>query len=399
MRYNTLATQRILSIDVFRGITILIMIFVNDVAAVSGIPVWMKHMPADADAMTFVDIVFPAFLFIVGMSIPFAVNNRLVKGDTFWQLQAHIGWRTIGLLVLGVFMVNAEEGYNEAAMGMSIHLWSLLFYCCAILVWNVYPFKNKTGALALRVIGAAGLIALGWVYKAGEEGTQGLTPHWWGILGLIGWAYLFGCIIYQLVRGRLAGLLFMILIGVLWYVVGKLPAAEHYPALPWIAARSGHASHTSIVLSGIVLSLLFFERKHIQTNTQRFMQAIVFTVLTAMAAWLLRPLYGISKIYATPSWSLYCVAICTVLFSVLYWLIDVKKYNRWTAFFKPAASNPLLIYILPVIVYHCQAWLGIYFMPAVFHQGWLGVAWSACYALVIMGLAIILNRLKIKLHL
>lgn len=110
---NTLTTQRILSIDALRGITILVMIFVNELAGVRGIPTWMKHMPADADAMTFVDVVFPAFLFIVGMSIPFAINQRLKKGDSTLQLQAHIIFRTLGLIVLGVFMVNAEGGYNE----------------------------------------------------------------------------------------------------------------------------------------------------------------------------------------------------------------------------------------------------------------------------------------------
>lgn len=399
MKYNTLTTQRILSIDVFRGITILVMIFVNDVAGVSGIPAWMKHMPADADAMTFVDVVFPAFLFIVGMSLPFALNNRLIKGDSFWQLQAHILWRTIGLLILGVFMVNAEGGYNEAAMGMSIHTWSLLFYACAILVWNVYNFEQKAWSYLLRAIGAAGLLWLGFLYKGGKEGMQGLTPQWWGILGLIGWAYFFSCIIYQLVRGSIRGLLFMILVCVLWYVIGKLPAAEHNAFLQWIAGRSGHASHTSIVLSGIVLSLLFFDRKKIETNTQRFMQAIILVVVTAIIAWLLRPYYTISKIHATPSWCLYCVAICSALFCFLYWLIDVKKYIRWTGFFKPAAANPLLVYILPAIIYHMQAWLGLYFMPASFHQGWPGVAWSACYAIIIMGMAMVLNKLKIRLHL
>ena len=170
--HNSLTTQRIRSIDVFRGITILVMIFVNDVAGVSGIPGWMKHKPADADAMTFVDIVFPAFLFIVGMSLPFAINNRLAKGDDFWKLQSHIIWRTVGLLVLGVFMVNAEGGYNEKAMGMSIAVWSLLFYLCAILVWNVYRFKNKTWGYLLRAIGAIGLLVLAWVYRGGEDGSE-----------------------------------------------------------------------------------------------------------------------------------------------------------------------------------------------------------------------------------
>src|SRR5437867_9783420 len=77
MRYNQLTDERILSIDALRGITILVMIFVNELAGVRDIPQWMKHMPADADAMTFVDAVFPEFLFIAGMSIPFAINSRL----------------------------------------------------------------------------------------------------------------------------------------------------------------------------------------------------------------------------------------------------------------------------------------------------------------------------------
>ena len=79
---ENLYNKRIISIDALRGITIFVMIFVNELASVKNVPQWMKHMPADADAMTFVDIVFPSFLFIVGMSIPFAFNVRLIKGDS-----------------------------------------------------------------------------------------------------------------------------------------------------------------------------------------------------------------------------------------------------------------------------------------------------------------------------
>ena len=117
--------QRILSIDAFRGITIFTMVFVNELAGMRSIPQWMKHMPATADAMTFVDLVFPAFLFIVGMSIPFALQNRLQKGDSIWQLQGHIIWRSLGLLTLGFFLVNGEEGLNAKATGLQLHAWML----------------------------------------------------------------------------------------------------------------------------------------------------------------------------------------------------------------------------------------------------------------------------------
>ena len=88
MRYNQLSNERILSIDAFRGITILVMIFVNELAGVRDIPQWMKHMPRDADAMSFVDVVFPGFLFIVGMSIPFAINQSSQKRREFYSITA-----------------------------------------------------------------------------------------------------------------------------------------------------------------------------------------------------------------------------------------------------------------------------------------------------------------------
>ncbi len=397
--YNSLATQRIRSIDAFRGITILVMIFVNDVAGVSGIPVWMKHMPADADAMTFVDVVFPAFLFIVGMSLPFAINNRLAKGDSFWQLQGHILWRTLGLLVLGVFMVNGGGRFNAKATGIPVAVWSLLFYACAILVWNVYRFKNKTWTYLLRGIGVGGLIMLAWVYRSGEDGSQGMTPKWWGILGLIGWAYLFSCIVYQLMRGKIMLLLLAIVVCIGWYAVSKSNAAKDNELLQWMAARAGHAAHTSIVLCGIVLSLLFFDQGIIKKINLRFVYAALFAVAAAIAGYLLRPYYFVSKIYATPSWCLYSVAICIVLFSMLYWLTDVLKQDKWTNFFQPAASNPLLVYILPAIIMYLQIVLSLHFMPASFHQGILGIAWSACYAVIMMFVAMGLNKLKIRLQL
>lgn len=397
--YNALTTQRIRSIDAFRGITILVMIFVNDVSGVSGIPGWMKHKAADADAMTFVDVVFPAFLFIVGMSLPFAINNRLKKGDSFLKLQGHILWRTLGLLVLGVFMVNGESGCNEEAMGMSGAVWSLLFYGCAILVWNVYRFKNKTWSWLLRITGAIGLVLLGLVYRGGEDGSQRLSPHWWGILGLIGWAYLFSCTIYQLLRGKIIFLLLAIIVCIAWYTISRSDAMKGISIWQWMAARSGHAAHTSIVLCGIVLSLLFFDEGIIKKTSLRFVYAGLFALATIIAAYLLRPYYTISKIYASPSWCLYSVAICTILFSILYWLTDVKKMDRWTAFFQPAAANPLLVYILPGIIMYLQIWLGLHFMPASFHEGLLGITWSLCYAVFVMVLAMGLNKLKIRLQL
>jgi predicted acyltransferase len=67
---------RVRSIDVFRGITVLVMVFVNNIGDIAGIPAWLRHMPHDDNGMTFVDVVFPAFLFIVGTAIPVALATQ-----------------------------------------------------------------------------------------------------------------------------------------------------------------------------------------------------------------------------------------------------------------------------------------------------------------------------------
>ncbi|MBT1685053.1 DUF5009 domain-containing protein [Dawidia soli] len=395
---NSLTTQRVLSIDAFRGITILVMIFVNELAGVQGIPAWMKHMPATADAMTFVDVVFPAFLFIVGMSIPFAIASRRAKGDSVVQLNAHILFRTLGLLVLGFFMVNAEGGYNEAAMVISLALWSLLFYVGVILIWNVYTSLSKPVVYALRAAGVVLLLVLAWLYRGGEDGTETMTPQWWGILGLIGWAYLVACLWYQLARGRLFGICAGIVLCLGLYILGKAGIVKDVPVLGWIAGQAGHAIHTAIVLCGIATSLIVFDRKHAHSNDRRFLEVFAFALILVAAAFLLRPYYKISKIYATPSWAFYSAASCCVIFALLYWLVDLKRINRWTAFFKPAAANPLLTYIIPFILYALLRLLHTHF-PTFLYEGVVGIVWSMVFAVAIMALVIGLNKLRIRLQL
>lgn len=395
MRYDKLNNERILSIDAFRGITILVMIFVNDLDGIRDIPAWMKHMPADADAMSFVDMVFPAFLFIMGMSIPFAINRRLAKGDSFIPLQQHILFRTLGLLVLDFFIEN-EDGCNVALMGISINLWALLFFAAVIVIWKVYPTTNKTMVYILRAVGVIALIALAYIYK-GENG-ENITLQEWGILGIIGWTYLYACIFYQLCRGNKYLLMLMTAICIALYVTGNSSAVKVPGWLRWICMGQ-NAAHTSIVLSGIVVSLLFFGESETIKTESRFIKVFVFATVLFAAGCFLRPYFKISKDYATPTWCLYSATCCTLIFAFLYWLTDIKKVQEWTSFFKPAASNPLLTYFIPDIIYNLTALLGISLFPASLSYGLPGMLWSAFFAVAVMGIVILLNKMKLKLQL
>src|SRR5690606_20775215 len=73
-------------------------------------------------------------------------------------------------------------------------------------IWNRYPRGGawRYGAMGLKVLGAALLVWLLAIFRAGEAGNEAwLAIGWWGILGLIGWGYLLAAIAYLLLRGRL----------------------------------------------------------------------------------------------------------------------------------------------------------------------------------------------------
>ena len=386
-----LTANRILSIDAFRGITILVMVFVNELAGIRDIPSWAKHMHANDDAMSFVDVVFPAFLFIAGMSIPFALNNRLIRGDSPAGLQKHILWRTIGLLTLGIFMVNAESTGKITLMPISISIWALIFYVAAIMVWNVYTFKNKKIVYFFRAAGIVILIILALIFRGGNDGTEYFRPRWWGILGLIGWAYLFNCMFYQLFKDKIAGMIFVIIICTVLFAITKYFDWNDYPAK--------NATHIAIMSCGIITSLILFDEGRIASLKKRFIETIIFSLALFIAGYFLRPYYQISKIHATPTWGFYCAAICMLLYILLYWSVDIKGWKRWTSFFRPAASNPLLTYLIPDIIYYLLALLHISLLPKEWRYGLPGTIYCVVFAVLIMYIAAGLNRLKIRLQL
>lgn len=392
---ENLFNQRIISIDALRGITIFVMIFVNELASIQNVPQWMKHMPADADAMTFVDLVFPAFLFIVGMSIPFAFNARLIKGDSPKTIWTHTLKRAIALIIIGVFMVNAEYGYDAAKMIITPAFWGLLAYSMPIPIWNKYPkdfplwLKN-----VLQYGGILVLIALYFIYVQ-DTGDRGMTPKWWGILGLIGWAYLFTVIFYWLVSGNLWAMIAFLVFAV---VMNSLNLIENsfVQNTSWLSFIAGHLTHVSLTSAGIIISLLFFDRK---ISSKINWPVIGFIVLFTVTAVLLRPYFGISKIKGTPSWTMFSAAICTALFYFLYWLMEVKKQTKWSEFFMPAAANPLLIYILPGVIYYFCKTFNLHIIPGYFREGIPGILWSLVFSIIMLFVMKILNRYKIQLHL
>jgi predicted acyltransferase len=390
-------STRVISIDIFRGITMAVMIFVNDLASVRGLSKWTYHMPANVDAMTYVDMVYPAFLFIVGMSLPLAVRQRLRRNPSVGGLWLHVILRSMALLALGLILANVD--YCDAArMHLAPEVWALLGLGGAILLWNVYTGLSEKVVLILRLVGAALLIFVFAIFRrevpGGEAWIDFSYPE---ILGLIGLTYFAVCLLYiPTRRWRLAPVAWLILL-----VAYNSACRAHWIRLDHLSLYVwpfGNGAMPSLIMAGIVTSLIFLDEGRISGPTRKMQLGLLMGVLAFIAGWFLRPL-GISKIRATPTWALWTVAACCVLFTALYWLCDVKKRTGWAWLVRPAGSNTLLTYLLPDIYYFVAGLTGTAYLEEHWHRGWPGVIRAIVFTVAILLVARLATRARLRMQL
>ncbi len=135
---KTLTSRRVAAVDVFRALTMFLMLFVNDIPGLKNIPHWLEHAAFDEDMLGFSDTIFPAFLFCMGMSISFAVQNRFRQGDNVWQVISHIFWRTVALVAMGLFSLN-----SGSVPGLSHSWFSILMVIGFFLTWGSTPKRKE----------------------------------------------------------------------------------------------------------------------------------------------------------------------------------------------------------------------------------------------------------------
>ncbi|MBD0368062.1 MAG: DUF5009 domain-containing protein [Flavisolibacter sp.] len=390
--------QRITSIDILRALTMVLMIFVNDLWSLKNIPGWLEHVPRGVDGIGLADVVFPAFLFIVGLSLPFAIDNRRKKGESEGQLVMHVISRAIALLVMGVFLVNGET-INAPAMGMPKYLWYPLCCLSFILVWKTYPKTAKRGWIyAAKAAGIITLITLAILYRGGENGSERFAPHWWGILGLIGWAYLVSGFITVFSKNNfyvvLAGWIFFSALS-MFYKAGLLPDNKIISAIPE-AIRGG--TLTGLTMGGVLTSLIFQYYRKKKNNRGLTLVLLAFSVLLIALSVITRPYWKLAKLGATPAWLFLCSAFTILTFLAIYWLADVKRKANWFDIIKPAGTDTLLCYLIPYFMYAIANATGLY-LPDVLLTGGVGLSKSFLFAVFCVFITGVLNKAGLKLKL
>ncbi|MGC1390899.1 MAG: DUF5009 domain-containing protein [Bacteroidales bacterium] len=392
--------NRISSIDIMRGLTLVLMLFVNDLN-MNVAPAWLGHRAAEFDGMGLADWVFPGFLFIVGMAIPFAFSKRFSSGQSTYEISRHILTRSLSLIIIGVLMLNSER-VNPELTGISKNLWAILMYLGVFLFWNDYPDKeNKFFTVTgLKFTGLAILAFLVLKFRSGQAENNGsLITSWWGILGLIGWGYLVSSFAYVLCRDSILKTFllafFFLIMNMLsdWKLLGFLN-----PVKP-IFGIIIDGNVPFIVLSGLIGGLII-KRIPVKEIKKLILVFIGLGLVYLISGFILRKWFIISKIQATPSWAMICNGISFLIFIVLYSIIDVRKKIKWASFLQPAGENSLTTYLAPDILYYLIWSSGIPLLVyKQSHEPLIVIAGSIIWALLMVGLTALLARLKIRLRL
>ena len=371
------------------------MIFVNDLWTLESIPEWLGHASRGEDRLGFADIIFPLFLFIVGLSMPFAFKTRRKKGDSDVRIFWHIVQRSLALVVMGFFMVNLEN-INRELRVISKSVYQILMATAFVLIWNIYPdgkaFK-RVPEWAMKILGILILVFLAAIYQGGTvENPHWMRPAWWGILGLIGWSYLVIATLYLLVGNRLTWLSLLWIVFILLNVFQEVKPFDGFPDIQIIITASNHV----LVLSGLLASV-FYVKLNEKDKIKEFLAVMgLLAVISITFGLLTRPEWGIAKMGGTPSWTTICAGIGFGSFGILYILADIMNVRKWATVLGPAGRATLTCYLVPYFYYGFYSIIGIS-LPIFLRTGYTGIVKSLLFALLIVTITGGLEKLKIKL--
>lgn len=306
--------KRILALDVMRGITIAGMILVNNPADTPYAPL----MHADWNGLTPTDLVFPFFMFIMGISTYISLRRYDFRATsaTIWKIlrrTAVIFAIGLALAWLGLFIggILSEATLAEAVFSFDririLGVLPRLAVCYGIAALIAVTLPHRT----IPVLIAAMLAAYAVILISGN----GYACDGSSILSRVDRAVLGENHMYQPLFDP-EGLL------------STLPSIAH-------------------VLIGFWCGMLIIQSSDNNLRIQRLF--IIGTILT-FAGFLLDYGIPVNKKVWSPSFVLVTCGMASSLLALLIWIIDIKGYRRWCGFFRVFGVNPLFLYVLAAVM-------------------------------------------------
>jgi predicted acyltransferase len=335
------AAPRLASLDVMRGLTIAGMILVTDPGTYSAVFPPLTH--AAWQGATPADMIFPAFLFMVGVSTVFSIEARMRRGAIRAALIVHILIRAVVLIVLGL-LVNGFPFYDLHHLRIPGILQRIaLCYAAAALLYLTIArvgkaesavessAQNATTRTAAVLITVIAILLIGYWALLRYFPVPGFGPARYDSLGYLG-AYIDRAVFttrHLWAWGLTPGF------GVTYDPEGLLST------LPAIA-------NTLLgVLTGVWLRLS-------RPARSKAADLLYFGALLFLVAWPLSSLMPINKRIWTSTFALLSGGVALLAFALLYWLLDVRSVPRWTRpaleFLRIFGTNAIAAFVLSSVI-------------------------------------------------
>ncbi len=293
--------KRFLSLDVFRGMTILAMIILNNQ---TGGSVFAPLVHSAGDGVTFADMIFPFFLFIVGAAMWFSTHRHdygIRSSRSKAQQMVHIFRRTLILFGVGVLL-------------------------------NWIPFDSYFAFVRIP-----------------------------GVLQRIAWAYFFAAAL-TLYIPRMQGvtLSIVVLLAGYWFLLDSL-GTEVVGRVDMAVFGSAHLYRPTFDPEGLLSTIPAIASVLIGYAAGRIMDRpnsasggigplMVLGLLLTGAGWLFGLFSPMNKPLWTPSYVLFTSGVAMGIWSVLSFIIEYMQAQRWCEFFTIAGTNSLFIYSLSIVL-------------------------------------------------
>lgn len=289
-----------MSLDVFRGITILGMLLVNNIALDTATPKQLAHAGWNA-GLTFADMVFPWFLFIVGVAIPYSAASAQRKNVPAWLYDYRVLSRAVTLVLLGCLIDSSIARTPIFDLGV-LQLIGLAYLVAALL----YELP-----ITRRLFIAGGLLVGYWaiIHFVPVPGVGNVFTEERNIINHLNQVYL--------LRYNLAGLLSVI------------PTA----ALVMIGSAVGDMLRNTKASGAATVGRLL----------------ILGAVLTIVGMLWSRDL-PFNKPLWTTSYVIYTAGLGTVVLAMLYLILDVNRWRWWAWPFAILGMNAIFVYVVPILV-------------------------------------------------
>lgn len=368
------AGNRLLSLDIFRGLTIAAMIMVNNPGSWSHVYDPLLH--ADWHGVTPTDWIFPFFLFIVGVSISLALGKRVEAGLPKKQMINKILVRTVIIFGLGLFLAgfpkfgfqSAEPKSLKAILYVLLGLAMLSLFTRSVLDQKQYA-GPKTSRLRRLLFITAGLTVLLMIilgfnqYSLSNLRIPGVLQRIAIVYGICALIYLYTSFRQQLWIGIGLLLFYYFLMFVVPVPGGVAPNLEAETNLGawldrviftsdhlWRQAKTwdpeGLLSTLPAIVTGISGMLTGAWLRSDKPGYEKISGLLAVGVIVLCLSFFWDLHFPFNKKIWSSSFVLYTSAVALLMLGTVYWLVDIKGIKWWIKPFQVFGMNALFAYIL-----------------------------------------------------